>query len=122
MASCGSWSSTARATVSPPTPESKMPMGAPLSGVPPAADVAMSQVRLAADTDADTRKAPSRDGRGPRDQALHALLEHRLPHVAALAAVGLRLAEELGQLRVAGALGVLDVQVQAQSVAQAGLG
>src|SRR5215204_1115760 len=31
MSSCGSWSMTARATVSPPNPESKMPMGASVS-------------------------------------------------------------------------------------------
>src|SRR3954452_22756020 len=67
------------------------------------------------------RPSPS-TGEGPRDQALQALLEHRLAHLGALAAVRLRLAEELGHLGVAGALGVLDVEVQAQSVAQAGLG
>src|SRR3954451_15563667 len=48
IASCGSWSSTARATVRPPTPESKIPMGA---SAPRMSLLAMSPCTLAAGSD-----------------------------------------------------------------------
>src|SRR5688500_13975629 len=47
--------------------------------------------------------------------------EHLLAHLGTLAAVGLRLLEEILQLGVTRALGVLDVDVQAESVVQARL-
>src|SRR3954449_11865049 len=48
--------------------------------------------------------------------------EQLLSLLGALTAVRLRLAEQLGQLGVAVTLGILDVGLQAQRVAQAGLG
>src|SRR4051794_28553240 len=49
-------------------------------------------------------------------------LEHGLSLLGALPAVALGLAEEVRQLAVAVAIGVLDVLLQAQHVAQAGFG
>src|SRR5919109_4790257 len=50
------------------------------------------------------------------------LAQELLALLPALAAGALRAAEEVGELRVAGALGVLDVGLQAQRVAQRLLG
>src|ERR687888_53705 len=50
------------------------------------------------------------------------LAQELLALLATLAAGALRAAEEVGELRVAGALGVLDVGLQAQRVAQRLLG
>src|SRR3954449_11001715 len=123
IASCGSWSRTARATVSPPTPESKMPIGALLLGRPAPGELPMSRARLSGGTDVHMRKGPLPPaGGGPWDHRSQATLEQRLPSLGALAAVGLRLAEQLGDLRVTAPLGVLDVQLEAHRVAQAGLG
>src|SRR3954470_12256314 len=53
--SFGSWSSTARATVSPPTPESKMPIGA---SAPRESVVPMLRVRLAVVGDGRRIRSP----------------------------------------------------------------
>src|SRR3712207_2625281 len=91
----------------------------------------MSRVRLTVATDSpqETRstpgpaaRAPIGDtGRGKCRSAPQAAAEHRLALLGPLAAVGLGLAEEIGQLLVAVPLGVLDVGLQAQRVAEAGL-
>src|SRR4051794_22988081 len=67
MPSCGSWSSTARATVSPPTPESKMPIGLSLIGIMTPCCVPISQVRLTARADAPRFHAgdPTHTANGP---------------------------------------------------------
>src|SRR3954447_1482216 len=140
----------ARATVSPPTPESKMPIGAVLSGrMPPACVVPISPVRLALTADRTPSQAPSssraadrrvadRRSEGPPpgsgEGPSHAVIERRscsagqpaaqqrLALLGALAAVRLRLAEQVRDLVVPVALGVLDVGLQAQGVVQACLG
>jgi hypothetical protein len=53
--------------------------------------------------------------------AAQPLAQQLLALLGALAALGLRLAEERGELGVALAFGVLDVGLQPQGVAEAGL-
>src|SRR4051794_18656402 len=83
MDSVGNWSRTARATVSPPTPESKIPMGASAPVV-----VGMTGVRLVTGADvAQHRTAgeeqpgagPAGAGQVPDDDA-GGRVQGRLPH------------------------------------------
>src|SRR5690348_17161655 len=124
-----------------------MPMGASLptapsvgipDGVVAFGRVPMSPVRLTPGYDsgpstiwANVQRAPSRGCeralsvcrvRSRQRSAGQPALQHHLPLLGALAAVGLGLAEEVGELVVTRPLGVLDVELQAHGVAQAGLG
>jgi len=78
--------------------------------------------RLAADEPIEARPARRASKHLQKPSARQSLAEQVLSLLGALAALRLRLPEEVSQLGVAVAIGVLDVGFQAQRIAQALLG